>query len=112
MNSDLAHTNLEQTTHRRLETAFQSAAKARNQGAQTVIIEWVIGRNRLYDTAQYAFEKTSDGVYARVRGLTDAESLMRIHNLALKHGLPFSPTASWARTDGKPVTAPAIGEAL
>lgn len=96
MNSDIMHTN-----HRRLETAFRSAAKARNQGAQHVTIEWwAVG---VEDRAQYAFEKTSDGIYARVRGCPTTEALMRIHNFTLKHGLPFSPTASWARTDGTPV---------
>lgn len=100
MNSDIMQTN-----HRRLETAFQSAAKARNQGAQHVTIEWRTAKGYGLPDAQYAFEKTSDGIYARVRGCATAEALMRIHNFTLKHGLPFSPTASWARTDGTPVTS-------
>lgn len=96
MNSDIMHTN-----HRRLETAFKSAAKARNQGALEVTIEWLsVGVDC---SSQYAFQKTSDGIYARLRGCVTAEAVMRIHTFALKHGLPFSPTANWARTDGTPV---------
>lgn len=95
--------DVKQTAHRRLEMAFQSAAKARNEGAQHVTIEWAF--TGLFASKQYAFEKTADGLYARLRGVTDANELMRVHNFALQHGLPFSPSASWARTDGIPVTA-------
>jgi hypothetical protein len=98
MNSDILHTN-----HRRLELAFKSAAYARNRGALEVTIEWKVGKGE--PTAQYAFQKTSDGIYARLRGCTTSEAIMRIHNFALRHSLPFSPTGSWARTDGTPVTA-------
>lgn len=101
MNSDIMHTN-----HRRLENAFHSAAYARNRGALEVTIEWNVGKgfgDRHAMTAQYAFQKTSDGIYARVRGCSSTEAIMRIQNFCLKHSLPFSPTASWARTDGTPV---------
>lgn len=106
MNSDIMHTN-----HRRLEMAFKSAAKARNQGAQEVTVEWngleprTDGGRRGVQYFQDAFQKTSDGIYARVQGITETNEIMRIHNFALQHGLPFSPTASWSRTDGTPVTA-------